>query len=40
MVAGVIVIDCWLLRLCVGEFDAAGDSGASVLEEAMEWRED
>lgn len=36
MVAGVIVIDCWLSRLCVGELGASGDGGVSVFEEAVE----
>lgn len=40
VVAGVIVIDCWLLRLRVGEFEVVGDCGVSVLEEPIEWRDD
>lgn len=36
MVAGVIVIDCWLSRLGVGELETSGDSGVSVFEEVVE----
>lgn len=36
VVAGVIVVDIWLSRLSVGEFEVVGDSGASVLEDVVD----